>query len=186
MSSAGVLLAAGGGIRFHGATHKLVTDFRGRPLVSWAIAALSRVKVDEKIVVSGALPLAALVPEDFTLLENHDWQRGMAVSLRLALHWAELQGHDSVVVGLGDQPGVEPSAWELVLSVRKSPIAVATYGGERRNPVRLDRSIWSLLPIEGDDGARTVMRDRPELVTEVACEGSPFDIDTLEDLAVWT
>jgi CTP:molybdopterin cytidylyltransferase MocA len=186
MSSAGVLLAAGSGSRFHGTTHKLLADFRGRPLVSWAISALANVAVEEKIVVSGAVSLSDLVPSEFTILNNHDWQQGMAVSLRLALDWAERQGHESVIVGLGDQPGVEPRAWELVLSVCATPISVATYGGRRRNPVRLDRSVWTLLPMTGDNGARSVMRDRPELVTEVACEGSPFDIDTLEDVAVWT
>ena len=48
--------------------------------------------------------------------------------------------------------------------------------------MRLDRAIWPLLPRTGDDGARAVMRDHPDLVRTVAVAGDPIDIDTTDDL----
>jgi CTP:molybdopterin cytidylyltransferase MocA len=67
-----------------------------------------------------------------------------------------------------------------------APIAVATYSGRRRNPVKLDRSVWPLIPVTGDEGARIVMGSQPALVREVACPGDPADVDTVEDLRLWS
>jgi CTP:molybdopterin cytidylyltransferase MocA len=105
--------------------------------------------------------------------------------LQVALDLARRRGLSCVVVGLGDQPLVPVSAWRKV-AASPAPIAAASYGGRRRNPVRLAKEIWDMLPAEGDEGARVLMREHPELVEEVPCEGEPIDIDTREDLSRWS
>jgi CTP:molybdopterin cytidylyltransferase MocA len=180
VTSAAIVLAAGGASRFADG-HKLLADFRGRPLVAWALEAAS--VLDELIVVTGAVDVP--VPPDATAVRNLSWSDGIATSLQAGLVAAERAGHDAVVVGLGDQPMVPAAAW-LAVAASPSPIAVATYDGRRGNPVRLASEVWPLLPVTGDEGARVVMRDRHDLVAEVACAGEPADVDTREDLARWS
>ncbi len=180
------MLAAGGSTRFQGATHKLLVPFRGKPLALWAIEAALQAGLDETVVVSGAVDLTEIVPAGVTLIRNDHWQQGLSGSLAGAVRWCEYQQYDGVVVGLADQPLIPASAWIRVASAAAlpstRPVVAATYGHKRRNPVYLDRSVWSLLPSSGDAGARALMGRHPELIVEVGCDGDPSDIDTLEDL----
>jgi len=60
---------------------------------------------------------------------------------------------------------------------------VATYAGIRANPVLIGRAHWEeALALEGDEGARVLLRRHGAV--EVPCDGTgePTDVDTPEDL----
>jgi molybdenum cofactor cytidylyltransferase len=179
-----VVLAAGAGTRFVG-SHKLLAPFRNRPVVSWAVEHAVAGGLDETWVVTGAVDLTGVLPPEARIVASPDWAEGQAASVQSALAVARAEALGAVVIGLGDQPLIPASAWSAV-GASTAPIAVATYDGRRRNPVKLDASVWSLVPISGDEGARSVIRNRPDLVQEIPCEGDPADIDTREDLRTWS
>ena len=181
---AAILLAAGGGTRFEGPTHKLLADLRGRPVLAHALDAVVGSGLD-LYVVTGAADVDHLLPAVATVIRNPHWSEGQAVSVRAGITAASADGHDAVVVGLGDQPFVSTAAWRAV-AASTSPVAVATYDGSRGHPVRLAAEVWPMLPPVGDEVGRAVMRNRPDLVAEIRCDGTPTDIDTLEDLHRWT
>ena len=185
MTLVAAVLAAGGGTRFTGGTHKLLTPFRGRCLVSWSIEQALLAGFDETIVVTGGTALEQVIPAGVVVVPNPAWASGQASSLKRAVAHARSQGHEALIVGLADQPMIPASAWRAVASA-STPIVVATYGGRRANPVKLSAAVWDLLPNEGDVGARALMARRVDLVGEVACVGDPADIDTLEDLDRWS
>ena len=189
-SCGALVLAAGGGSRFVGTTHKLLVEIAGKPVVRHVLEAVAASGVSPIIVVTGAVSLEGVLTTplpgnpDVVVTHNDRWRSGMASSLQCGLVVARQRGLAGVVVGLGDQPGVPASAWRQVADT-DAPIAVATYHGVRRNPVRIHAELWDQLPHDGDEGARTLIRVRPELVAEVACEGNADDIDTADDVARW-
>ncbi len=180
-----IVLAAGAGSRFDGPGHKLTAVVDGRSLADRSVATALEADVGPVIVVTGAVELD--LPHGrgrLHVVHNPDWADGQSTSLRAGIAEAERLGARAVVVGLADQPFIRPEAWRLVADAT-SPIAVATYGGRRRNPVRLHHDVWHLLPTSGDEGARSLIRLSSHLVQEIPCPGSPVDIDTLEDLRAW-
>ena len=191
MTTAAIVLAAGGGSRFlasGGSGHKLLASYLGRSVVEWAIENAAAAHLDATYVVRGAtdLPVPPLAADVVQFVRNDRWAEGLATSMQAGITRARRDGHAAVVIGLGDQPLVQAEAWRLLARATKTPVAVATYEGERGNPVRLSSMVWPLLPSTGDAGARVVMRRRPDLVTEVACPGRSADIDTVDDLAEWS
>ena len=187
VDTAAVVLAAGGGTRFAGSTHKLDAALDGRPLLRHALDAAVEAAIGPVIAVVAGHVTTPL-PESVTAVVNDSWRDGQMTSLRVGIDAAAARGAASVVVGLADQPFIRPAAWRAV-AASDSPIAVATYDGRRGHPVRLARDVWDLLPPSGDEGARSLMRLRPDLVSEIPCQGSPnvslADVDTMEDLRRW-
>lgn len=178
MTTAAVILAAGESRRF-GETSKLLAPFRGRPLYEWPLHTALHAGLDATYVVVGPVPLS--VPDEVTIVPNPRWALGQATSLDAAVEVGRRDGHERLVVGLADQPLVRASAW-CAVAAAQAPIAVATYSGRRSHPVGLDADVWPLLPTEGDAGARVVMRERPDLVMGIPCDGNPADVDTEDDL----
>ena len=202
MHTLAVLLAAGSGSRFHGGCHKLDAALpSGRTVYEQSLGHLVEAfgpsagistgpgtgsSIAGVLVVHGATERP--VPAGVTSIVNDAWAAGQATSVAIALRHATALGADAIVFGLADQPFVPPATWHAVADPAPEwLIVIATYAGRRGpHPVRLHQSVWPLVPTIGDDGARSVLRDHPALVHEVACEGSPADIDTLEDLERWT
>jgi molybdenum cofactor cytidylyltransferase len=182
---AAVVLAAGAGSRFEGPTHKLRAEIDGVPVVRLAVDAARAADFDEVIVVTGAEDLLDILPDDVTVIRNELWEQGQASSLQVAVAYAGSVGHRAVVFGLGDTPGVPTEAWRAV-GADEGDLVVAEFGGERRPPLKVGAALWAQLPASGDEGARVLMRRRPELLRSIVCEGEPADVDTLEDLARWS
>jgi molybdenum cofactor cytidylyltransferase len=189
----GVILAAGAGSRWAaagGPGHKLLALHRGHTVVWWAATHALDAGLNV-VVVAGAVDLAGVVPEGVTILLNPRWAEGQSTSLLIGTAEATRIGAPGVIVGLGDQPRVPTSSWMAIAEATVEatrPIIVASYEGVRGQPIALMAEVFPLLPVEGDEGARTLIRVSPHRVLEVPCAGSPrqlADIDSPKDLDSW-
>jgi nicotine blue oxidoreductase len=179
--TAGLLLAAGEGTRL--GRPKALVEFAGERLVDRGVRMLEEGGCHPVVVVLGA---ATVQVRGAVTVRNADWASGMGSSLRVGLA-ALPEEAESVVVALIDQPLIGPGAVRALIAAGATGLAVATYGGRRRNPVLIARPHFAGVAelAVGDVGARPFMQAHPGLVTEVPCDehGDPADIDTPEDLA---
>lgn len=182
----GLLLAAGGARRF--GSQKLVAPFRGRALVCHAAEALAGV-TDSTIAVVGreaAVVRDALGQVVTRVVENHEWESGMASSVRIGID-ALPDDADAVLIALGDQPGVDPAVGRAIVArwvESGKPIVVPRFRDGRGHPVLFARDVFDeLRSLVGDVGARRVIERVPERVAEVVIDAEmPSDVDTPEDL----
>jgi len=116
---------------------------------------------------------------------NPDYASGQSTSLRVGLQAAGPDAKAAVVL-LGDQPGLEADAIRAVIEEYErtgSKVVQAHYRDRPGHPVLFDRATWGELEsIEGDKGARDVLRKHPEWIRAAEIERDlPADLDTWED-----
>ncbi|WP_344894809.1 nucleotidyltransferase family protein [Actinomadura meridiana] len=183
---AGLLLAAGEGRRL--GRPKAALELDGERLVDRGVRMLRDAGCSPVIVVVGAEPVEVI---GAVVVPNADWRSGMGSSLRAGLA-ALPPACPAVVVALVDQPLVTADAVRRLIAAYEAGagIAVATYGGARRNPVllRAEHFAGAAEAAVGDLGAREFLRANLGLVTPVPCDdvAAPDDVDTPDDLAALT
>jgi molybdenum cofactor cytidylyltransferase/nicotine blue oxidoreductase len=181
---AAAVLAAGAGTRLGGPKAEVV--IAGERLVDRAVRVARSAGCEPVFAVVRA---ATTVPDAVTLV-NPEPERGQRGSLTLAVEAASdwVAGVEALAVLLVDTPGVGVDAVRAVIrGWHPGRIAVGRYGGQRGHPIVMAPPLWAqALRLAGvDEGARALLRARPELVDEVPVPGDPTDLDTPADLERW-
>jgi CTP:molybdopterin cytidylyltransferase MocA len=192
-----LLLAAGSGTRF--GSNKLLTLWRGRPLVSHAIAAIAALR-DHGVVAgatavvrAGDQPVADLVRQaGLRVVVNAQPELGLSHSLRLGLGALAMlePPPDGALIFLADQPCAPREAAEEVIRAWQlggGAIVRPRYSDspdEPGHPVLLDRDAWGLAErLTGDQGLGRALSNAHELVVHVDVDGGNPDVDTPADLS---
>jgi len=167
--------------------NKLLLDYEGVPLVRYAVSAAAEGGCQGIWAVYSRPDVLAVLDGYATCIHNPAAASGQASSLKVGIENLPAQSA-GVVILLGDQPLVGGRTVEMLLRAWRAedakPAVAASYGGDWRPPVVIDRSLWpQLLALTGDAGARQVLGSHPELLDTVPAAGLPDDIDTPEDYA---
>lgn len=187
---AALVLAAGASTRFAGG-HKLLAEFRDKPLISHVFELAIAAPVGARLVITGARvgEIAALVEAaGLRSLHNPEFAAGISTSLRagLAAMPADCEG---VVVLLGDMPLIRPETVRAIVQAAEANPAFAaivpTFQGEWGHPVLLKRVLFGdLVQLTGDQGARKLLQSRGDVLTVPFDDpGILADLDTREALA---
>lgn len=185
----GILLAAGRGRRFDplGVRNKLLQPLpSGDPVVVASARTLLAVFPRVIAVVppqdGGVADALRALGCEVTLCAQAD--SGMAASLVQAIG-ASLPQADAWLVALGDMPYVAPSTLRALRDALATgaDIAAPVFEGRRGNPVAFGaRHLPALLALEGEHGARALLKSAPVVEVAVDDPGILRDIDTPADL----
>ncbi len=179
MRTAAVILAAGTSRRF--GSPKQEAPIGDRTMLDVVCGIARSAGLSPVLVVA---PTSVALAADVVRVTNDRPEEGMSASLRLGIG-AVPDGVDEAVIMLGDQPMLTPATIRaLVGADREGRHAVASMAGDVIGPpVLLERSLFYLVDqATGDEGLRTVLAGRSELMTPFVLDGPPVDVDTTDDL----
>jgi molybdenum cofactor cytidylyltransferase len=183
-----VILAAGQSKRM--GQPKQMLHFQEITLLEHAINTALATQIQPVVVVLGAhhdamLPVSS--GKAIRVVVNDDWPSGMASSLKLGLHYLQLQAPqtDGVIFMLCDQPFVSVKVLSnLMLAQQASgkPAVACSYAGKLGTPALFHSAWWSMLQqLTGDTGARNLLAAMPHEVATIIFEEGAIDIDTEDD-----
>ena len=189
---AAIVLAAGLSSRMAPRHKLLVPDAAGVPMVARVVDAVLASRARPVLVVTGhraAEVQAALAGRPVQFVTAADHADGLSASLRAGLASAPAASTAALVV-LGDMPLVTPAAIDRLIETydpeEGRTIVVPTHDGELGNPVLWDRRFFAdIMALTGDAGARRLLRQHADSVTEVELDdGVLRDFDTPESLGL--
>ena len=186
-----VVLAAGRASRMGTADetdppHKLLAEFDGEPLIRRSCRTALESDGDRVHVVTGyraADMAAALSGLDLDLIDNPDFDDGMAASLRRGIGAVGPEAAGAMIL-LADMPAVGAADLSrLIAAFRKAggqAIVRAASGEVRGNPVILPRQTFDAIArLEGDVGARQIIASAGLPIVDVDIgDAALLDVDT--------
>lgn len=183
-----VIMASGYGKRY--GSNKLLEEFRGRPLFSYALETAARSDADSITVVTRFREIEQEIhskyPKDmFRVVKNYHPERGISESLRLGLEAEEES--DGCCFMVCDQPLLKKETVDLLFNnfrKNQNQIYLCGDGLRRGNPVLFPKEFFpELLQLRGDSGGKQIIKKYPDRVSEVLVRDKTelYDIDSVED-----
>ena len=192
------ILAAGESLRM--GKVKQLLPWKNTTLLGHAISVAHASNVGKTAVVLGAnfeMISASLATRDefeipspkITILHNHRYAEGQGTSVSTAAQWAKDNDFGGILLMLADQPKLNPEILFQIAPNASEPSAdisrvlvAARYGGSVGVPAFFGAAYFDeLIALEGETGAKSLLRKYADIVTEVDAPEAELDLDTEEE-----
>ncbi|MFK8068063.1 MAG: nucleotidyltransferase family protein [Gammaproteobacteria bacterium] len=185
-----IILAAGESSRFGSA--KQLALWENDYLINHTINLVNSIFAEKVIVVLGAnaeLIKKAAKLESVNVLINNDWQKGLSSSIKTGILNVP-KSAKAAMIFLADQPLLEVSSIKKIIATYKKnsdKIVASDYKSNHK----ITQGVPAIFPIkhfvelmnlEGDVGARNLLKKHQSELLTVAVPEAMLDIDTKQDL----
>lgn len=195
-----ILLAAGASVRL--GKPKQLLAWKGQTLLQYVLSQVQSIELPElkekKIAIVLGAHASSITPSITpalasdvrdtanTLVYNEQWQSGMASSLRCGIKALQEQGDiDALLLCLCDQPFITSAHFEKLLTalmIESKGIVASHYRDTDGVPAVFATKYHSALAaLQGDQGARALLKLHADDMLSVDCPEAAWDIDTHED-----
>lgn len=184
MKTAIIILASGKGKRF--GSNKLLAFLKQKRVIDYALEAALGSKADQVLVVCSQEVERCISPNKrIAVIKNDEPELGMGRSIQMGVAFAKNK-FDAVIISAADQPLKTSALYDKLIGLgEENPgfPACASIDGDPRNPALFPSEFYDeLMRIEGDIGARRILRKTEEAIKINVDERVLLDIDKPEDL----
>jgi molybdenum cofactor cytidylyltransferase len=183
-----VLLAAGNSSRL--GRPKQLLQYGNQTLLRHCLRIANEAEASPVVLVLGAQ--AETIKKEISGIEAHvvvndDWEEGMASSIRSGIKkLGEISSSaEGVVLMVCDQPYVTSTLLNNLLTAHQKSgkqIVACAYAGTFGPPALFHKSLFpELLQLNGDVGARNVIKQHADAVEVIPFPEGTFDVDTEAD-----
>ncbi len=185
-----VVLAAGGATRCPGG--KVAREFAGRPLVCWLLKTLQESPLISSVVLvcgfqSERVEIAADPFDKVETVFNPSWAEGLSSSLRTGIRPLTKESPGALIC-LADTPFFRPETLQKVVPKDDlDQIVLPIFRGRPGHPKYFPKWLFpEILKLEGDEGARSILRRYKEKTrtVEIHDPGILRDFDTPDDFSL--
>ena len=185
MRLACLLLAAGAGSRFGGCKQLATLD--GKPLLRHGLDALAPLFGEHLYIVLGAnrSEIDPVVGDSARVIVNDGWRQGLGSSIAAGVTEITANpNYDGILTALGDQPRLTAADYSLLIEkFDRRRIVAARYAKQPGVPALFPQARFeALMQLDGDQGARSLLRQSRDQVVQVSLPTAAKDIDTPADI----
>lgn len=182
-----LVLASGQGSRFDGI--KQLAEIEGQSMIV-RVAMQQADLAHSVVIVLGAHADAIakhLSGEEAHVVVNKNWEQGMSSSIACGVEYIShsMPETEFILITLADQPFISSGKFQALMDsamMHPDSIVASAYANTIGVPAVFPKIYWDeLQALDGDKGARFLIRNSPSLIT-VDIPEAARDIDTADDL----
>ncbi|MBB6061967.1 molybdenum cofactor cytidylyltransferase [Thermosipho japonicus] len=167
------ILAAGQGERFQNNV-KILHNINGKPMLQHVIDVVKSINFEKNFLVVNPLwnkinPYF-IIPENFTILINNEYKKGISTSLKLLIKNIIHFEPDYIAIFLADMPYISTDiVFSILQKIEKEDKIIAPYYKNIKGfPTIVHKSLFQeILNLKGDKGIKQIIYKNPNLVKKI-------------------